>query len=162
MAVIDPARPVTAGSNQSNASVDSSKQEENIPQSLAADIAYAEEDIGMPFNAASVEEKQLPQQDGGAQAWLFLFGASVVEITAWGKRTLSRTTSWNVVITRDILGFPYCYGVFRAYFFTHAPFQGIAIISVGGMLANVMILLIQSSSCGLTSNRACSKSRCPS
>jgi hypothetical protein len=49
-----------------------------------------------------------------------------------------------VVVTPDILGFPYCYGVFRAYFFTHAPFQGIAVISVGGMLANVMILLIQS------------------
>jgi hypothetical protein len=71
-------------------------------------------------------------------------------------------TSWSAVITPDILGFPYYYGVFRAYFFTHAPFQGIVIISVGGMLANVMILLIQSSSCGLTSNRARSKSHCTS
>lgn len=36
---------------------------------------------------------QYPPQDGGLKAWLFLIGASIVEITAWG--------------------FPYCYGVFQ-------------------------------------------------
>jgi len=35
------------------------------------------------------------------------------------------------------LGFPYCYGVFYEYFFTHEPFRGKSIVSVGGMLANV-------------------------
>lgn len=28
---------------------------------------------------------QYPPQDGGIKAWLFLAGASIVEITAWGK-----------------------------------------------------------------------------
>ena len=39
-----------------------------------------------------------------------------------------------------ILGFPYCYGVFRAYFFTHEPFEGIQYISVAGVAANVSLL----------------------
>ncbi|KAG8157997.1 hypothetical protein KVR01_012269 [Diaporthe batatas] len=57
-----------------------------------------------------------PPQDGGIKAWLFLLGACIVEITAWG--------------------FPYCYGVFREYFVTHEPFQGDSLVSVGGMLSN--------------------------
>ena len=40
----------------------------------------------------------------------------------------------------QILGFPYCYGVFRAYFFTHEPFEGIQYISVAGVAANVSLL----------------------
>lgn len=40
-------------------------------------------------------------------------------------------TNWNET------GFPYCYGVFREYFFTHEPFKGAAVVSTGGMLANV-------------------------
>ncbi|KAM5465038.1 hypothetical protein MauCBS54593_006671 [Microsporum audouinii] len=59
---------------------------------------------------------EYPPQDGGIRAWLFLIGASIVEITAWG--------------------FPYCYGVFREYFYTHEPFKGATIVSTGGMLAN--------------------------
>ena len=30
-------------------------------------------------------EQNLPAQDGGRQAWLFLAGAAAIEIVAWGK-----------------------------------------------------------------------------
>jgi len=26
-----------------------------------------------------------PRQDGGTKAWIFLFGASIIEISAWGQ-----------------------------------------------------------------------------
>ncbi|KAI0550345.1 major facilitator superfamily domain-containing protein [Xylaria curta] len=57
-----------------------------------------------------------PPKDRGLRAWLFLVGASIVEITAFG--------------------FPFAYGVFREYFFTHQPFKGATIVSTGGVLAN--------------------------
>jgi hypothetical protein len=31
------------------------------------------------------EVPQYPAQDGGLKAWLFLIGACIVEITAWGE-----------------------------------------------------------------------------
>ena len=31
-----------------------------------------------------VEEQILPAQDGGKPAWLFLMGAAIIEIVAWG------------------------------------------------------------------------------
>lgn len=37
--------------------------------------------------AGNVSEDSLPPQDGGAGAWLFLFGACVFEIVSWGKHT---------------------------------------------------------------------------
>ncbi|KAK2759175.1 hypothetical protein FQN54_003275 [Arachnomyces sp. PD_36] len=69
-----------------------------------------------PEPAPETAVEEYPPQDGGIKAWLFLIGASIVEVTAWG--------------------FPYCYGVFREYFFTHEPFKGAEIVSTGGMLAN--------------------------
>ena len=36
-------------------------------------------------------------------------------------------------------GFPYSYGVFRAYFFTHAPFEGVLSVSVAGVMLNVIL-----------------------
>ena len=33
----------------------------------------------------SPEINLLPSRDGGKHAWLFLVGACIVEITAWGK-----------------------------------------------------------------------------
>lgn len=66
---------------------------------------------------AVIDEDEYPPQDSGRGAYMFLFGACVIEITAWG--------------------FPYCYGVFQAYFDTHPPFQGQSLVSVGGVLSNV-------------------------
>ncbi|KAH0284072.1 MFS general substrate transporter [Aureobasidium namibiae CBS 147.97] len=62
-----------------------------------------------------------PPQDGGEGAWLFLLGACIIEVTAWG--------------------FPYCYGVFEAYFNTHPPFQGQNLVSTGGVLSNGVLQL---------------------
>lgn len=41
--------------------------------------------------AGKVSEDSLPPQDGGAGAWLFLFGACVFEIVSWGKHTFVRS-----------------------------------------------------------------------
>lgn len=38
-------------------------------------------------------------------------------------------------------GFPYCYGVFEAYFNTHPPFQGQNLVSTGGVLSNGVLQL---------------------
>ncbi|KAI1750267.1 major facilitator superfamily domain-containing protein [Xylaria castorea] len=59
--------------------------------------------------------------------WLFLIGASMVELTAWGMFA-SR--------------FPYCYGVFREYFFTHELFKGQAIVSTGGGVLQITVLIV--------------------
>ncbi|KAH0380375.1 MFS general substrate transporter, partial [Aureobasidium melanogenum] len=66
-------------------------------------------------------EPAYPPQDGGKGAWMFLFGACIIEITAWG--------------------FPYCYGVFEAYFNSHPPFQGQNLVSTGGVLSNGILQL---------------------
>ncbi|KAH0151177.1 hypothetical protein KCU67_g10362, partial [Aureobasidium melanogenum] len=66
-------------------------------------------------------EPAYPPQDGGRGAWMFLFGACIIEITAWG--------------------FPYCYGVFEAYFNSHPPFQGQNLVSTGGVLSNGILQL---------------------
>ncbi|KAL6712132.1 hypothetical protein ACN47E_000009 [Coniothyrium glycines] len=55
-------------------------------------------------------------QDGGRAAWLFLFGACIVEAVSWG--------------------FPACFGVFREYYFTHSPFQGNTTLAVTGVLSD--------------------------
>lgn len=39
----------------------------------------------------AVEEPQYPAQDGGLKAWLFLVGACIVEITAWGSSPMPST-----------------------------------------------------------------------
>jgi hypothetical protein len=39
------------------------------------------------------------------------------------------------------LGFPYCYGVFEAYFNSHPPFQGQNLVSTGGVLSNGVLQL---------------------
>ncbi|KAJ3008461.1 hypothetical protein HKX48_008516, partial [Thoreauomyces humboldtii] len=57
-----------------------------------------------------------PPQDKGAGAWIFLLGASVIEAVTWG--------------------FPACFGVFREYYFTHAPFEGISSLAVVGVMSN--------------------------
>ncbi|GAP87174.1 putative MFS general substrate transporter [Rosellinia necatrix] len=84
------------------------------------DSAYTSEKDGTitPDNTTQqhVTKPEYPPKDKGTKAWLFLIGASIVEITAWG--------------------FPFAYGVFREYFFTHPPFEGADIVSTGGLLAN--------------------------
>ena len=82
---------------------------------------------------------ELPAQDGGRQAWLFLAGAAVIEIVAWGERIACSSIGSKDL--RHILGFPYCYGVFREYFFNHGPFKGVEYVSVAGVAANVGFLL---------------------
>lgn len=47
-----------------------------------------------PPRAVHTLEPQYPPQDRGLKAWLFLLGASIVEITAWG--TFSRSASLNL------------------------------------------------------------------
>ncbi|KAL9012051.1 MAG: hypothetical protein Q9173_003154 [Seirophora scorigena] len=86
---------------------------------------------------AASSRPTLPAQDGGKQAWLFLAGAAVIEIVAWG--------------------FPYCYGVFREYFFNHGPFQGIEYVSVAGVAANVGSRPAESHEAAHVENRVCSK-----
>ncbi|KAG9595156.1 MFS general substrate transporter, partial [Aureobasidium melanogenum] len=72
----------------------------------------------LPTNEAS---PTYPPQDGGKGAWMFLFSACIIEITAWG--------------------FPYCYGVFEAYFNSYPPFQGQNLVSTGGVLSNGILQL---------------------
>ena len=88
--------------------------------------------------ATAVAEHTLPAQDGGKQAWLFLVGAAAIEIVVWGEffRWLFSTAAVN----NNIPGFPYCYGVFREYFFNHGPFKGVEYVSVAGVAANVGFL----------------------
>ncbi len=43
----------------------------------------------------------------------------------------------TVRIDKASLGFPYCYGVFREYFFNHGPFKGVEYVFVAGVAANV-------------------------
>lgn len=74
-----------------------------------------------------------PPQDTGKRAWLFLFGACIIEIAAWGMYRVDRST-----YQADLwAGFPYCYGVFESYFLSNPPFEGMTIVSVGGVLCNV-------------------------
>jgi hypothetical protein len=35
--------------------------------------------------ATDIAEPTYPPQDGGKGAWMFLFGACIIEITAWGN-----------------------------------------------------------------------------
>lgn len=60
------------------------------------------------------------------------------------------------------LGFPYCYGVFRAYFFTHPPFEGVAYVSVAGVLSNVRLVPSRSLLSLLMTTRGCYKYLCHS
>lgn len=74
-----------------------------------------------------------PPQDTGERAWLFLFGACIIEIAAWGMYRVDRST-----YQADLwAGFPYCYGVFESCFISNPPFEGMTIVSVGGVLCNV-------------------------
>jgi hypothetical protein len=46
---------------------------------------------------------QYPPQDGGIKAWLFLIGASIVEITAWGS-TPVEGRAWLMNMLTDSKG----------------------------------------------------------
>lgn len=48
-------------------------------RSTAATEAESELDLGAPENASS-----LPEPDGGKEAWLFLIGATAIEVLIWG------------------------------------------------------------------------------
>ncbi|KAG9694157.1 MFS general substrate transporter, partial [Aureobasidium melanogenum] len=85
------------------------------------DVFNISPEIYDSVHTAHEAEPTYPPQDGGKEAWMFLFGACIIEITAWG--------------------FPYCYGVFEAYFNSHPPFQGQDLVSTGGVLSNGILQL---------------------
>ncbi|ROV93391.1 hypothetical protein VMCG_08398 [Cytospora schulzeri] len=89
---------------------------ENVHHTEKAPHLTIQPDQSSSTDSSDMTASQYYPQDGGLQAWLFLIGACIVEITAWG--------------------FPYCYGVFREYFMAHEPFKGDSLVSVGGMLSN--------------------------
>lgn len=93
--------------------------------------------------ATDAAETNYPPQDGGRGAWLFLFGACVIEVTAWGMYNAIPRDFKPLGISSDNFetGFPYCYGVFEAYFDTHPPFQGQNLVSTGGVLSNGVLQL---------------------
>jgi hypothetical protein len=85
----------------------------------------------------ATEDDGYPPKDGGRGAWMFLFGAAIVEVAAWA--------------------FPYTYGVFRAYLFTHPPFEGQDVVSTVGVLANVSARsILKRNRSPLTCRRECS------
>jgi hypothetical protein len=85
-----------------------------------------------------VKDDSLPPKDGGRGAWLFLFGACVFEIVSWGKyhkaaaQSDPGTDTWST-------GFPYSWGVFRAYLYTNGAFKGVEYVSVTGVMNNASI-----------------------
>ena len=105
-------------------------KDEKTTQSTSSSADFTTPTI--PGTAAS------PRPDGGLRAWLFLAGASIIEIVAWGQSRLRPSTK---AIANSVQGFPYCYGVFRAYFFTHAPFAGVEYVSVAGVLSNASAVI---------------------
>ena len=66
-----------------------------------------------PDDEANLPVSTLPRADGGRGAWLALFGCFALEALVWG--------------------FPFSFGIFQAYYRTHAPFarepSGIAAIA---------------------------------
>lgn len=97
---------------------------------LADPVSIVEDDRSHHSNNDHVG---LPPQDTGKGAWLFLFGACIIEIAAWGMYCV-----YCPVDEADLcIGFPYCYGVFESYFVSNPPFEGMSIVSVGGVLSNV-------------------------
>ncbi|KAK8863402.1 MFS general substrate transporter [Apiospora arundinis] len=56
----------------------------------------------------------LPLRDGGRQAWTLLFAVSLIITLTWG--------------------FGSCFGVFRAYYFTHAPLAGNQLVVSTGVI----------------------------
>ncbi|KAF2115462.1 major facilitator superfamily domain-containing protein [Lophiotrema nucula] len=78
----------------------------------------SDESLDSTYTAHTVPppQSELPPQDGGLQAWIFLFGASIVEAVTWG--------------------FPFCFGVFRDYYFTHPPFEGDGSLAIVGVMSN--------------------------
>jgi hypothetical protein len=58
--------------------------------------AVGEKAVGFgpgPELVPDAEAAEYPPQDGGVKAWLFLIGASIVEVTAWGS-TPSSLLTW--------------------------------------------------------------------
>lgn len=55
-------------------------------------------------------------KDSSKEAWIFLFGACIVEAVSWS--------------------FPACFGVFREYYFTHPPFEGVTVLAVVGVMSD--------------------------
>lgn len=50
-----------------------------------ANSSISEKQLGPTSNEQkATSDSELPPQDGGRGAWMFLFGAAIVEITAWG------------------------------------------------------------------------------
>ncbi|KAM0284361.1 hypothetical protein ACHAO9_009287 [Fusarium lateritium] len=61
----------------------------------------------------------LPPVDGGKDAWLFLFASFLLEALVWG--------------------FPFSFGVFQSYYYSHEPFAGSAgIASIGTCAMGIM------------------------
>lgn len=46
--------------------------------------------VSQPEPESEGVDVQYPPQDGGIKAWLFLIGASIVEVTAWGSTPISK------------------------------------------------------------------------
>lgn len=53
------------------------------------DVFSISPEIYDSVHTALEAEPTYPPQDGGKEAWMFLFGACIIEITAWGIQTLS-------------------------------------------------------------------------
>ena len=110
-------------------------------------IRLSDLDTGSPPTTIN-EAEILPRQDGGRGAWLFLVGACIIEGIA-----LKSSICYVPNLIARLL---YSYGVFRSYFFTHAPFEGGAYVPVPGVMSNVRAdLLFSSSSRTLTASREC-------
>jgi hypothetical protein len=61
-------------------------------------------------------QNEHPLKDSSKAAWIFLFGACIVEAVSWS--------------------FPACFGVFREYYFTHPPFEGVTVLAVVGVMSD--------------------------
>ena len=113
--------------------------------------------ISRASSLAIVEAETLTPQDGGKRAWLFLISACVVEGVTMGQSLSVFLTALRLVF----LALPYSFGVFRAYFLSHVPFEGLISVSATGMIANVRSLALLMA-CKLTSARAPGRSQCHS
>ena len=54
-------------------------------ESKTQDAIEANQNQNTTVSIEAVSNERLPPQDRGLKAYLFLFGASIVEITAWGE-----------------------------------------------------------------------------
>lgn len=114
--------------------------ERDLPSLPAEDIeAYPRILTSRKSSLTIVKEKMMPPPDGGKSAWIFLFGACIIEGVTCGQCLVHFVND----IPNDSSALPYTYGVFRAYLFNHAPFEGVVSISTAGFLANVLVSAIK-------------------